>query len=237
LYFGGWGVPQDDLQAAKWFRKAADQGNAQAQSNLGLMYANGRATPKNLPEAAKWFRKAADQSDAEAQTFLGSLYVRGEGVSQDYIRAHMWFNLAAAQGHQKAIEARAELVKGMTSIQITEAQKLAREWKPSASTGTPDQFTFVASSDGCRKFASVDDTTLEPFMRWLAGYRDGAAAMAALDKRLADLPRDPFLLGALVLSSCHANPDRSIGEVANGVIEMFVNKQPGRRLNLGVPKQ
>ena len=57
----------------------------------------------------------------------------------------------------------------------------------------------------------MDDPTLEPFIIWLAGYRDGVAALAVLDKRLGDLPRDVYVLGALVLSTCHAKPDQSIG--------------------------
>jgi hypothetical protein len=97
-----------------------------------------------------------------------------------------------------------------------------------------EKLDLVDSSNGCRKFASVEDAILEPFMRWLSGYRDGVAALAVLDKRLGNLPRDTYLLGALVLSSCHAKPDRSIGEVANETFEMFINREPGQRLKLGV---
>jgi hypothetical protein len=77
---------------------------------------------------------------------------------------------------------------------------------------------------------------VEPFMRWPGGYRDGVAALVVLDKRLDTLPRDPYLLGALVLSSCHAKPDRTIGEVANEVFEKLLNREPGKRLKLGVAR-
>jgi len=105
-----------------------------------------------------------------------------------------------------------------------------------AYAGEADPLSLVNSSNGCRKFASVEDAVLEPFMRWLAGYRDGVAALAVLDKRLGTLPRSPYLLGALVLSSCHAKPDRTIGEVANEVFEKLLNQEPGQRLKLGVAR-
>jgi TPR repeat protein len=58
------------------------------------------------------------------------MYGAGEGVPQDYVLAYMWFNLAAAQGQKGAKSARDEIAKRMTSEQVEEAQKLAREWKP-----------------------------------------------------------------------------------------------------------
>jgi TPR repeat protein len=68
-----------------------------------------------------------------AQSNLGFAYRDGEGVPQDYVQAHMWLNLAAAQAKpddRVAAEARDKLVAKMTSAQIAEAQRLAREWKP-----------------------------------------------------------------------------------------------------------
>ena len=118
--------PQDDAQAAKWTRLAADQGNASAQYRLGLMYYNGRGVPQDYAEAAKWFRLAADQGYAYARYSLGVMYEHGQGVPQDDVQAHMWFNLAAAQGDEN----RDRVEKNMTSQQIAQAQELARNWKP-----------------------------------------------------------------------------------------------------------
>jgi TPR repeat protein len=78
----------------------------------------------------KWLRKAADQGDAHAQNNLGFLYATGRGVPQDYIQAHMWFNLAGAQGDTDAINNRDLVAAKMTPAQLSEAQKLARQWKP-----------------------------------------------------------------------------------------------------------
>jgi TPR repeat protein len=130
MYDKGHGVPQDDAAAASLYRKAADQGDASAQFNLGSMYSNGRGVPRDYAEAVKWYRKAADQGDADAQNNLGLMYSNGRGVPQNYVNAHMWFNLASAQGDQSAVKNRDLVEKDMTPAQIAEAQKLAREWKP-----------------------------------------------------------------------------------------------------------
>ena len=61
MYHYGRGVPQDDLEAVKWFRKAAEQGYAKAQKNLGWMYEQGKGIPRDKSEAIKWYRKADSQ--------------------------------------------------------------------------------------------------------------------------------------------------------------------------------
>jgi len=54
----------------------AEQGSAEAQYNLGLMYANGDGVPQNDEEAVRWYRLAAEQGDANAQFNLGGMYRR-----------------------------------------------------------------------------------------------------------------------------------------------------------------
>ena len=80
MYANGEGVSQSDAKAIKWYRKGAQQGNADAQMHLGVMYANGQGVPENDAEAVKWYRKAADQGDAYAQNNLGVRYYLGEGA-------------------------------------------------------------------------------------------------------------------------------------------------------------
>ncbi len=135
MYAEGRGVPQDYAEAVKWYRKAAEQGHAEAQSNLGLMYGKGLGVPQDYAKAVKWSRKAAEQGVAEAQYNLGFMYANGQGVPQDYVQAHKWFNLAASksppgENRNRAIKGRGTVAKRMTPAQISEAQKLAREWKP-----------------------------------------------------------------------------------------------------------
>ncbi len=141
LYLHGRGVPQDDLRAVNCFRLAASsdasQGDAPAQFNLGVMYAEGRGVPQDDAEAVHWYRLAADRSHAQAQYNLALSYAKGEGVSPDYVSAHMWFNLAAVhfpasdvRNYELAVRNRSLVAKKMTREQISEAQNLAREWKP-----------------------------------------------------------------------------------------------------------
>jgi len=135
MYAKGQGVPQDYVQAVEWYRKAAEQAYATGQYNLGAMYDSGEGVPKDYARAMSWYRKAADQGEAQAENDLGVMYDEGKGVAQDYTQAHMWFNLAAANlpekaGRDKAVSNRDRVAAKMTPAQITQAQKLAREWKP-----------------------------------------------------------------------------------------------------------
>ncbi len=90
---------------------------------------------QDYAEAVKWYRKAAEQGHATAQYNLGVMYGNGRGVTQDYVHAHMWFNLAASryppgEDRDQAVENRDIVAKRMSPAQISEAQKLAREWRP-----------------------------------------------------------------------------------------------------------
>ena len=130
MYASGRGVPQDDAEAVKWYRKAAEQGHADAQNNLGVMYASGRGVPEDAVEAVKWYRKAAGQGNADAQFILGFMYNDGRGVPKDAVQAYAWFNIAAGRGYQLAEEIRESLAESMTREEISRAQQLAREyWK------------------------------------------------------------------------------------------------------------
>ena len=80
----------------------AAQGDAHAQSMLGLVYYRGHGVRKDHNEAVKWFRLAADQGDTAAQFFLGVMFSEGEGVPQDYAEAAKWYRLAADQGDPQA---------------------------------------------------------------------------------------------------------------------------------------
>ena len=114
----------------KWYRFMADLGSAAGQTNLGLMYVNGKGTPQDYTQAAKWFQLAAAQNNANAQSSLGAMYAEGAGVPQDYVLAHMWSNLAAAHGDATAAKHRDLDAQKMTPNQISQAQQLARNWKP-----------------------------------------------------------------------------------------------------------
>jgi uncharacterized protein len=130
LYRKGRGVPQDNVQARKWYAKAAAQGLAKAQFNLGTLYFNGEGVPKDYQQALRWFRLAADQGEALAQTKIAIMYDEGQGVPKNMIQAYTWYSLATTNGDKPAPLLRDLLAKQMTPAQIAEAQKLAKAWKP-----------------------------------------------------------------------------------------------------------
>jgi TPR repeat protein len=74
---------KSDMEAVKWFRKAADQDYVLAQYILGVLYANGEGVSKSTSTAVEWYRKAADQGYVNAQFKLGYLYYEGEGVANE----------------------------------------------------------------------------------------------------------------------------------------------------------
>lgn len=83
-------------------RANAEQGDEEAQFNLGVMYAGGQGVPQDSKQAVAWYRKAAEQGYAEAQFCLGEMYHKGLGVPQDYAQAAAWYSKAAEQGYPKA---------------------------------------------------------------------------------------------------------------------------------------
>ncbi len=97
-YYQGRGVPQDYAEAARWFRKAAEQGEVGAQTQLGFMYEKGQGVPQDYAEAARWYRKAVEQGDAKSQFNFGVMYFDGKGVPQDHVEAMRWVRKAAEQG-------------------------------------------------------------------------------------------------------------------------------------------
>ena len=87
----------DYATALRLWRPLAEQGNARAENNLGVMYENGKGVPPDFAEAVRWYRLAAEQGYAGAQYNLGLIYAIGRGgVQRDPLRAYMWFSIAAS---------------------------------------------------------------------------------------------------------------------------------------------
>ena len=92
----------DFAAALDEWRPLAEQGLAEAQNNLGLIYDKGKGVPEDYTEAVKWYRKAAEQGYPMAQFNLGRMYFLGRGVPEDYTEAEKWFRKAAEQGNAGA---------------------------------------------------------------------------------------------------------------------------------------
>jgi S1-C subfamily serine protease len=93
---------QGNAEGAASLLKAAEQGDASAQLNLGVLYSEGHGVARDDAQAAEWIRKAAEQGDSEAQATLGAAYEVGQGVPKDYSQAAAWYRKAADQGYARA---------------------------------------------------------------------------------------------------------------------------------------
>lgn len=85
-----------------WYRRAADQGYADAQNLLGVCYYKGHGVRKNYEEAVKWYRKAADLGNLSAKYNLADCYYNGKGVFQDTDRAKKWWRKMSDLGDERA---------------------------------------------------------------------------------------------------------------------------------------
>jgi len=92
-------------EARTYFRKAAEQGHAEAASQLGDLYYEGNGVPKNFAEALKWYRIAADKGYAYAQYSLGFMYEHAQGGTENIYEAVNWYRKAAGQGDESAKKA------------------------------------------------------------------------------------------------------------------------------------
>ena len=98
----GTGIAQGFKTAAAWYAKAAAQGHANAQHNLGVLYNNDSGVAQDFKASAAFFSKAAAQEYAISQFNLGALYEGGTGIAQDFKTAAEWYAKAAASGHAEA---------------------------------------------------------------------------------------------------------------------------------------
>ena len=108
--------------AVGWFRRAVLHKSVKAETNLGIMYANGRGVKQDFGEARKWFQQASDHGEVKAQHNLGALYATGRGVPQSYAEAAKWYGLAARRGDQAA----GSILEKIRSVQARESSPSSR---------------------------------------------------------------------------------------------------------------
>jgi hypothetical protein len=109
-------------------RKLADNGNADAEWQLGVRYHNGEEVPRDDARAMLWFQRAAEQGHVTAQATLGAYYWAGRGVPQDLSKAYFWSTLAYAQGDENSRSRIEGLSSQMTQSQVSSARQQAELW-------------------------------------------------------------------------------------------------------------
>ena len=109
------GYTAGDNQAVEWYRKAAEQGNANGQANLGVMYRDGRSVAQSRAEAERWLKKAAEQGNAGAQDNLARLDRAGRNVPRDDQQAIATYALLSLIGNQlTVVTTTSESVRGIS---------------------------------------------------------------------------------------------------------------------------
>ena len=151
MYENGIGIAQSVEEAAKWYKKAAEQGFVHAQYSLGTLYANGDGVPQSHEEAAKWYRLAADQNLVEAQNILGWIYMSGKGVPQSYEEAAKWYRLAADQGDAEAQFCLSNMYENGTGVQQSNLESV--KWCKLAAEGG---FAFAQNKLGFMYEVGID---------------------------------------------------------------------------------
>jgi len=127
----GYGVQQDQKQAAYWYELAAQKGHAEAQYNLGRLYAEGKGgIPHDEEQAVRWVRAAASQGYPPALARMGIRYANGQGIAQDTKRAYFWLTLAYLRGDKSVEKLRAAQAAKLTPADVSASDQAAQNWKP-----------------------------------------------------------------------------------------------------------
>jgi TPR repeat protein len=135
--FGVLYLERSPIDAARWFRKSAEQGNADAQFWLGHMYQEGNGVALDATEAVKWYRKSAEQGDADAQFWLGYMYYKGNGVALNTTEAVKWFRKSASQGNADAQSTLGDMYYKGKGVAL-DLEEAARWYRESADQGNAD---------------------------------------------------------------------------------------------------
>lgn len=114
--------------AAKLLKPRADEGNPEAQFNLGLYYFQGLGGDRNYAEAAKLFRGAAEQGHIMAANNLGAMNMDGRGIPRNLPEAWFWFAIVAHRGDQAGGVLRDLAASQMTRLQVEQARERFEAW-------------------------------------------------------------------------------------------------------------
>ena len=223
--FGNFGVAKDEVEAVKWYRKAAEQNNASGQYNLGGCYCFGHGLAKDEAEAVKWYRKAAEQNYAPAQYNLDFCYAKGEGVAKDEAEAMKWYRKGAEQGNalaQSSLGLCYENGRGVTKDEVEAVKWFRKAAEQNGAGGQTLLGACYAKGSGVakdeaeavkwfRKAAEGGDINALNALAWIlatsqnSAIRDGASAMVFAEKAVdATNHKDPAALDNLAAAFAEA---------------------------------
>jgi TPR repeat protein len=132
------------ISPAFWLEKAASQGDATAQTKLGLLYLNGRGVAHDDRLGAMWLSKGAEQGQHDAQSKLALLYEWGRGVPRDLNRAYVWRLLSLEEKGSDQSDELSNLARQMTDDDVADAKRRASEWQVGHRAKDPRDLNLVA---------------------------------------------------------------------------------------------
>ena len=115
-------------QSFEEMQRLAEQGYADAQYNLGVMYNVGRGVPEDDVEAVKWYRISARAGHPGSQNALGAMYEHGETVNVDMAKAYFWYTLAAGSGNAEASHNRSRLKAELDTDELRHIGDALEHW-------------------------------------------------------------------------------------------------------------
>ncbi|MCH9853234.1 MAG: sel1 repeat family protein [Alphaproteobacteria bacterium] len=143
MYEQGFGTSVNDGRAAKWYWRAAERGDKEAQAALGRLFADGRGVPQDGQQQLYWSKLAAEQGDENAQVALGKLYLEGREVTQSDAEAFALFTKAAQKGNANAQKALGDLYSTDNNA-VAQNRDIAIEWyEQAARNNQRDSFTAL----------------------------------------------------------------------------------------------
>lgn len=167
LYGSGNGIAKNMVEAAKWYRRAADLGHPKAQAMLGVLFNSGQGVPQSKVEAIKWWRRAADQGDTDARYSLGMAYWKGDGVTQDFDKANALLRSVAPAGstYARSVLGTRATPHATTNLSAPAPQQSHLAQPRASATPHIDPY----SPDGFRKYLTAAQTG-DPKAQSQVGY-------------------------------------------------------------------
>ncbi len=135
---GGEDAPRDPVEAARWFRLAAEQDVADAQFALALIHARGDGLRRDPAQALQWCERAARRGHRGAQDELGLMLLSGEVRPRDEIGALAWFIVAARRGHAPAAQRRDLAISHMSPAAVAAARERAQALQAEIAAASKD---------------------------------------------------------------------------------------------------
>ena len=201
-------LQRTNAEDVRLHRRSAEQGDADAQLQLGLSYMRGSGVPQDPAEGIRWIRLAADQGLADAQNTLATAYSIGRGILKDEAEAVRWRRRAAEQGHTRAQILLAGMYNDGRGV-IKDMAEAARWYRRAAEQG--DIFAQLALGNQYSVDGILQDYILAHMWLNVASANGADAARLARDRIELSMTREEILQATDLARRCLASEYKTCG--------------------------